>query len=283
MSAVCSQWLAVIGYWLLVTGQAQASRVSHTHIASSTSVSYIHPGISTQHQAEMPSSDKAKLAAAKKAVSLIDDGMKIGIGTGSTAALAVIELGKRIEMESLDIVGTPTSFAAERLAAKHGIPTRPLSSLGKLDFAFDGADEVSPELDLIKGRGAAHTREKVVAASAEQFIVLVDERKMVSHLGEKMPLPVEVLPMAVEYVAGRLKELGGKPELRMGQKKDGPIVTDQGMWILDTMFESIENPSALNIQVSCIPGVLGHGLFVGMATLVLVGSEDGSVREISKP
>lgn len=231
---------------------------------------------------KMSNTVKAKQAAAKRAVALIESGMKVGIGTGSTAALAVVELGRRISEEGLDIVATPTSFAAERLAHEHGIRIEPLGQLGRLDLAFDGADEVSPELNLIKGRGAAHTREKVVAASSSQFVVLVDESKMVNQLGEKMPLPVEVLPMAADFVAGKLTDLGAEPEMRMGQKKDGPVVTDQGMWILDATFRSIANPAEVAREISCIPGVLDHGLFIGMATLVLVGSEDGSVREIAK-
>lgn len=225
---------------------------------------------------------KAKTAAAVRAVSLIESGMKVGIGTGSTAALAVVELGRRVREEKLDIVATPTSFAAERLAHENGVRIEPLGVLGQLDLAFDGADEVSPELNLIKGRGAAHTREKVVAASSSEFVVLVDESKMVSRLGEKMPVPVEVLPMAADFVHRILEDFGATPQLRMGVNKDGPVVTDQGMWILDATFPPIDDPATLSTRISSIPGVLDHGLFMEMATLVLVGSEDGSVREVRK-
>lgn len=222
----------------------------------------------------------AKHAAAIRAVSMIEAGMKLGIGTGSTAALAIEELGRRVRGEQLEVVGAVTSFAAERLARKHGVHVRPLESLGQLDFAFDGADEVSPELDLIKGRGAAHTREKVIAASADRFVVLVDESKLVTRLGEKAPVPVEVLPMATGFVSRRLQEIGGDPSLRMGKSKDGPVVTDQGFWIVDARFDSIERPAELSTEISKIPGVLDHGIFAGLATMVVVGLPDGTIREM---
>ena len=230
----------------------------------------------------MPSPDPAKLAAARHAVARISDGMKIGMGTGSTASIAIKVLADRIQSEAIQIVGAPTSFASERLARSLGIPTSPVSALGRLDLSFDGADEVSPELDLIKGRGAAHTREKIVACSSEEFIVLVDDSKLVEKLGEKSPVPVEVLPMAVEFVMAELRSLNGDPELRMGQSKDGPVVTDQGMWILDTRFDSIVDPARLDQSIKSIPGVLDHGLFVGMATTVLVGTADGTVKVLTK-
>ena len=224
----------------------------------------------------------AKQAAARMAVDLIEDGMRIGIGTGSTAALAIERLGEKIRTESISVVGAPTSFASEQLAQIHGVPTAPLAVLGELDLAFDGADEVSPELDLIKGRGAAHTREKVVASSAKSFVVLVDDSKLVTRLGEKAPVPVEILPMSVGLVTGRLESMGAEVAIRMGKSKDGPVVSDQGFWILDARFAEIDDAAQLDVAIKSIPGVLDHGLFIGMATTVLVGSPDGSVDTLGK-
>ncbi len=207
---------------------------------------------------------------------LVEDGQRVGLGTGSTTAFAVAALGRRIRGEGLQIVGTPTSSAAERMAREHQIPLIGLDDVRHLDIALDGADEVDPAGTLIKGRGAAHTREKVVAALAIRFVVLIDASKRVSRLGIHMPVPVEVLPMAVGPVMRALSGLGGRPELRMGVRKDGPVVTDQGLWIIDAYFQQISDPPALDVALLRIPGVLDHGLFVGMATDVLMGMMDGS-------
>lgn len=224
----------------------------------------------------------AKRNAAVEAASLIRSGMKVGLGTGSTTALALEELGRRIRDEGLSIVGTPTSSSASLLARQFGIPTAPLEDLLDLDIALDGADEVDPHLNLIKGRGAAHTREKIVAAQAQRFVVLVDESKIVDRLGSKMPVPVEVVPMAAAVVEKRIAALGGQPEIRLGQRKDGPIVTDQGFWIIDARFGPIQNLEELDRALRQIPGVLDHGLFIGMATDVLVGLENGGVRRLTR-
>lgn len=215
--------------------------------------------------------------------------MRLGLGTGSTTAFAIEALGQRVKDEGLDVVGVPTSFAAERLARQHGVPLATLDDIGldrlgatahALDLALDGADEVSPDLALIKGRGAAHVREKVVAALASRFVVLADESKMVDRLGLNMPVPIEVLPMAEPAVSWALRGLGADPVLRMGQKKDGPVVTDQGLWVLDAQFDGIDAPDVLASELDHIPGVLGHGLFVGLATDVLIGTADGGVRHV---
>lgn len=228
--------------------------------------------------------DESKRIVGEAAAALVEDGMRLGLGTGSTTAEALRALGRRIQNEGLHVVGVPTSFAAERLAREHGIPLTTLDEMDRLDLALDGADEVFVDDDgaihLIKGRGAAHTREKVVASVADRFIVLVDPSKEVERLGAKMPVPVEVLPMAEAPVARALVKLGGVPELRMGQKKDGPVVTDQGFWILDARFDAVADPAALDRALHAIPGVLDHGLFVGLATEVLVGEADGTVRRL---
>ncbi len=226
--------------------------------------------------------DSAKAAVGLHAAQLVETGMRVGLGTGSTTAFAIKEIGRRVKEENLKIIGTPTSFAAERLGREMGIPLVSLDELEKLDIALDGADEVDPMLNLIKGRGAAHTREKVVAALADRFVALVDASKIVDQLGTKKPVPVEVLPMAVTPVMRTLASLGASPEIRMGVQKDGPVVTDQGFWVVDAMFEGIADPDALGKAINEIPGVLDHGLFVGMAKTVLVAENDGSVRTLER-
>lgn len=223
----------------------------------------------------------AKLAVAKHVVSLIESGMTLGLGTGSTAALAIEELGIRIKQEALDVRAVPTSFASERLAESYGIPLSTLQSSPELDLAFDGADEVNPDMILIKGRGAAHTREKIVAAQSRRFVVLVDESKMVTKLGSKMPLPVEIVPMAITPVMRVLRDMGADPVLRMGLRKDGPVVSDQGFWILDARFDEITDPEGVNRVLLNTPGVLDHGLFISMATDILIGKSDGTVKVLT--
>ena len=232
--------------------------------------------------------DDAKRAAGEAAAALVESGMRLGLGTGSTTAFAIEAVGRRVREEGIDVAGVPTSFAAERLARQHGVPLLTLDDLGldtlapeaaALDLAMDGADEVSPTLDLTKGRGAAQVREKVVAALAARFIVLIDPSKEVERLGTRMPVPVEVLPMAQPAVSRALRGLGAEPLLRMGQSKDGPVVTDQGLWVIDAHFpDGIAEPEPLASALDALPGVLGHGLFLGMATDILVGTASGEVR-----
>ncbi|MDT0630772.1 ribose-5-phosphate isomerase RpiA [Rubrivirga sp. S365] len=234
-----------------------------------------------------PDPAAAKRAAGLAAAALVEDGMRLGLGTGSTTAFAIEAIGRRVRDEGLDVAGVPTSYDAERLARAHGVPLLALADLdldtlptaqAGLDLALDGADEVSPAAALIKGRGGAHVREKVVAALAARFVVLVDPSKEVERLGTTAPVPVEVLPFAEPAVLRALRGLGAEPALRMGERKDGPVVTDQGLWIVDARFPGIDDPAALGAAIGSVPGVLGHGLFVGMATDVLVGEAEGGVR-----
>ncbi|MGQ9865379.1 MAG: ribose-5-phosphate isomerase RpiA [Pseudanabaenaceae cyanobacterium] len=217
----------------------------------------------------------------------VSSGMVVGLGTGSTAAFAIAELGRRLRVGELqNIRGIPTSFQASVLAKKHGIPLMTLDDLGDdeaVDVAIDGADEVDPHKNLIKGGGAAHTREKVVDGLARRFVVVVDRSKLVDKLGSTFPVPVEVLPMAIAPVTRAVKALGGEPELRMGVKKDGPVITDQGNMVLDVKFAEILDPAGLEKTLNNLPGVLENGLFVGLAHTILVGElVDGvpQVREI---
>jgi len=224
-----------------------------------------------------------KQRAGEAAAALIEDGMVVGLGTGSTTAYAIEALGKRVRTEGLQIQGVPTSFFAERLAHQSGIPLVSLDDIAALDLAFDGADEVDAAFNLIKGRGAAHTREKVVAAQAKRFVVLVDESKIVEKLGLKMPLPIEVLPMALGPISRALEKLGALPELRMGLRKDGPVVSDQGFWIVDARFpDGLPELESLNHSLLQMPGLLDHGLFLHMATDVLIGREDGELTHLQQ-
>ena len=230
----------------------------------------------------MRAADAAKRAAGEKAASFVEDGMCVGLGTGSTTAHALVALGRRVREDGLKITGTPTSYAAEMLARQQEIPLVSLDEIESLDIALDGADEVDPAFNLIKGRGAAQTREKIVESLASEFVVLVDASKMVERLGSTFPVPVEILPMARGPVERTLLELGGQPRLRLGERKDGPVVTDQGFWILDCTFESIDDPAGLDRAIKLIPGVLDHGLFIGMATRVVVGHPDGHVGVLTR-
>jgi ribose 5-phosphate isomerase A len=225
-----------------------------------------------------------KQEVGKAAATRVQSGTIVGLGTGSTTAYAIEYLGNRLKSgEIKDIKGVPTSFQAEVLAKQYGIPLTTLDAIDHIDIAIDGADEVDPQKNLIKGGGAAHTREKIVDSLADQFIVVVDGNKLVDRLGSTFLLPVEVIPMAIAPVMRAIEKLGGKPELRMGVKKAGPVITDQGNMVVDVKFDSIDNPAELEKTLNNIPGVLENGLFVGVADIVLVGEvKDGQpvVREI---
>lgn len=224
------------------------------------------------------STDDYKRAAAEAALAHVQPGMKLGLGTGSTAALFVELLGARVA-EGLDVVGVPTSEATRELAERVGVPLTTLKDTPELDLTVDGADEVDPELRLIKGGGAALLREKIVAFASRRMIVIADAKKQVSALGA-FPLPIEVVPFgkeatrrAVERAAARLG-LSGKIEIRRAED-ECPIVTDSGHTILDGHFGRIDRPEELAAALSAIPGVVEHGLFIGLADLVLIAGPDG--------
>jgi len=210
----------------------------------------------------------------------VQSGMIVGLGTGSTTAYMIEELGARLAAGTLrEIVGIPTSFQASLLAKEYGIPLCTLDDVSKIDIAIDGADEVDPAKNLIKGGGAAHTREKIIDALADLFIVVVDQSKLVQKLGSTFAVPVEVIPMAIAPVTRAIEQLGGKPELRMGVKKVGPVITDQGNMVLDVWFEQIADPANLEKTLNNIPGVLENGIFVNVADIILVGEIiDGEAR-----
>jgi ribose 5-phosphate isomerase A len=204
----------------------------------------------------------------------VQSGMVVGLGTGSTAAFAIAELGRRTREEGLSILGVPTSFSAAVQAKAEGIPIRTFDQVDHIDLAIDGADEVDPVKNLIKGGGAAQTLEKIVDGAADIFLVVVDESKIVSHLGA-FPLPVEVLPVAAYSVMKALTALGATCTIRLGVKKDGPVITDHGNFVIDAQFATIPNPGELDQTINNIPGVLENGLFVGLAHEILIGKLDG--------
>ena len=230
----------------------------------------------------MTKQDRAKRAAGEQAASLVQNGMRIGLGTGSTVRYALEALGRRVREEGLSFAGVPTSLATEEVARRLALPLVTLVEAGRLDMAIDGADEIDPHWRLIKGGGGAHTREKIIAGQADRFVVLVDESKVVRRLGAAFPVPVEVVPLAVHPVMEALRTLGASPALRT-DPRGAPVCTDQAFHILDAFFEGgVEDPEGLGSVIKNIPGVLDHGIFAGYTTDVLVGDEDGSVRTLGQ-
>lgn len=209
----------------------------------------------------------AKKSVGESAAALVKDGMVVGLGTGSTVAWTIKNLGARVKEEGLDILGVPTSYQAEALAIASGIRLTTLSQHPVLDLAIDGVDQVDAQLFAIKGGGAAHTREKVVSCSAKRFVVVADASKYLDKMNH--PVPIEVLPFAANLVDRQLKEMGGKPVLRIGKMKDGPVITDNGNFVMDVDFGVIEDPRALAAWLCPIPGLVEHGIFDNVDELYL--------------
>jgi ribose 5-phosphate isomerase A len=223
-----------------------------------------------------------KKAVATAAVEQIKDGMVLGLGSGSTAALMIDALGAKLSAGQLkDIVGVTTSFQGEVLASQLGIPLRSLAAVERIDLAIDGADEVDPAFQLIKGGGACHVQEKLVASLAKRFVVVVDSTKIVERLNLDFQLPVEVIPSAWTQVQNTLANLGGNAQLRMAVRKAGPVITDQGNLVLDVSFDGgISDPENLEKRINNIPGVLENGLFVNIADEVLVGEVHNGMANV---
>ena len=225
---------------------------------------------------------EAKRNAALAAVKHVKDGFVVGLGSGSTAAFAVEALGERVKREKLHIMGVPTSYQAFLLAVECGIPVTSLDEHPDVDVTIDGADQVTPELYLIKGMGAALAREKIVASASKLNVVIADEHKKVKLLGAKgQGVPVEVLPFAIALVKRKITAVGGKPVLREGKGKLGPTITDNGNAILDSYFGEIAAPAELDVKVKMIPGVVETGFFVGLTDIAYVGTA-GAVEKIEK-
>ncbi len=217
----------------------------------------------------------------------VSSGMAVGIGSGSTIEYSIERIGEKITDGTLrNIVVVCTSFQSTLSCRKHNIPVTTLDDPrvnGTLDVAIDGADEFDSGLNLIKGGGGAHTQEKIVDGAAKTFIVIVDEKKRSTKLGEKWAVPIEVVPMALKPVMNRLESMGAKPSLRMAVKKMGPVITDNGNFIIDANFGTIDDPAGLEITLNNIPGVVENGLFPGMASVVYLGKMDGTIEKIPRP
>ncbi len=227
-----------------------------------------------------------KFAAAKKASELVKDGMVIGIGSGTTVEIFLRELGKRIKSEELEVFGVPSSYQSKMLAIEEGISLLDLLECSELDLCVDGADEVDLKLNAVKGGGGALTREKIVAYASKEVVFVVEERKVVEKL--KYPVPVEVIPFSLGYVLKRLEEImkgfGSKntPRVRQGTGKLGPVVTDNGNFIVDCNFGEIEDTGKLENELCMIPGVVECGLFTDVADRVIVGKDGGETYELTE-
>jgi len=227
-----------------------------------------------------PAESAKKLAAFCAVDNHVKDNFAVGIGSGSTVVYAVERLAQRVVRENLTIKCVPTSFQARQLIVDNGLFLSDLDRTPELDVAIDGADEVDDQLTLIKGGGGCQTQEKIVASCAKEFVVVADFRKESMKLGEnwKKGIPIEVIPMAYQPVIKRLNQFGGDAQLRLAKMKAGPVVTDNGNFVIDWQFRDVSPDwKKQNVDIKMIPGVVETGLFVGMASVAYFGREDGSV------
>ena len=216
-----------------------------------------------------------KRAAAQEAVALVEDGMIVGLGSGSTSELFLEALAERVA-GGLHITAVPTSKRVASQADRRGIRVVPLEEVSRIDLTVDGADEIQPPaLDLIKGRGGALLREKLVASATDHVCIIADRSKLVTRLGESRPVPVAVVPFGWRQTAERIRRLGGDPSLRYDGSS--PLINDDGLYILDCRFGRIENPGQLGAALKGVLGVVEHGLFVGLAKQAIVAGEDGII------
>lgn len=223
-------------------------------------------------------SEDLKRLAGEAAVAYVNDGMTVGLGTGSTVAFAIRKLGEVARSRTWRVLGVPTSAGAAALAKSVGIPLVALEDVESIDVALDGADEVDPKLNLIKGGGGAHFREKVVARAASKVVIVVDESKLVPVLGTNAPVPVEVHPFGWKQTKTALEGLWCTAALR--RAGDMPFLTDNGNYLIDCKFGAIPKPEKLEREINNIPGVLENGLFVGLVDVVLAAGP-GGVRTLS--
>ena len=229
--------------------------------------------------------EKGKKNAAIKAVEdNVKGGMILGIGSGSTIVYAVEKIVEMNKKRNLDLKCIPTSFQSYQLILENGLNLVTLDKYPNLDLDIDGADEIDAELNLIKGGGGCHVQEKIVASNSKKVIIIADFRKKSEKLGQnwKKGVPIEVIPIAYVPVMKQLEKLGGKPRLRIAQEKVGPIISDNGNFIIDTDFGRIDNPSDLNNILLQIPGIVDTGLFIGLVSKAYIGNNDGTVLIIEK-
>ena len=222
-----------------------------------------------------------KELVAIRAARYVQDGMIVGLGTGSTANYFIQELARRHKEEGLRITAAASSVVSTIKAQELGLPLVAIEHLGRLDLYVDGADEVTPQMALLKGRGYDLVREKLLARDSDRFIVLIDKSKLVSRIGEKFPIPVEVMPFAWRLVQSRLQALGGQAKLRQNAAKDGLAITSYGSLVLDLTFESRIDSATLNQQLNDIPGIAEHGIFQNIASAIFI-ADNGNVEEIWK-
>jgi ribose 5-phosphate isomerase A len=222
--------------------------------------------------------EDAKRNAVLKAIQPIRSGWVIGLGSGSTTVYAVAEVSRLTKARGFELSVVPTSHQIENLAVAHGLRTRTINEVHYVDYAIDGADQVElHSLNVVKGGGGAMLREKIVDSVARKLAIVVDERKLAQHLGDKQSVPLEVLPFAYKSVQVKITNMGGRARLRESKEKVGPVVTDNGNFILDADFNRIENPAQLDRRLKMLPGVLETGLFLKMVDCVYVGRKDGKV------
>jgi ribose 5-phosphate isomerase A len=225
---------------------------------------------------------EAKKKAALEAVKHVKDNNIVGLGSGSTAAFAIIALGERVKKEQLKILGIPSSYQAFMLAIESGVAITTLDEHPQIDVNIDGADQVTSELNLIKGMGAALAREKIVAASSKLNVIIADENKKVKVLGENnQPVPIEVLPFAISLVKRKIVEVGGNPIVRESKGKLGPVITDNGNAIIDASFGLIQKPGELEVKLKMIPGVVETGLFVNLTDIAYLATSN-AVEKIER-
>lgn len=214
-----------------------------------------------------------KMIVGYEAAKEIKDGQIIGLGTGSTTHYFIEKVGMRIKEEEISVMGVPTSYHSFMLAKQWNIPVTTLEE-HNIEIAVDGADEIDPNLNLIKGGGGAHTLEKIVDYSADKLVIIADDSKLVDRLGN-FPVPLEIIPESTKLVFGSLRDMGADPKIRMAVAKDGPVISDNGNFIIDANFHGIDNPIQLEKDLNSIPGVIENGIFSQMVDKVILGTSNG--------
>jgi ribose 5-phosphate isomerase A len=223
--------------------------------------------------------EQARKAAIMKALTEIENGCAIGLGSGSTMKIFIQELSKFLKKEKIKIIAVPSSYQSMQIAIENNIPIKNYLNKKELDLTIDSADQVDIKRNAIKGGGAAHTREKILFAASKKTIIIIDEEKIVEKLNK--PIPIEVFPFSLNYIIKKIEDLGGKANIRIGNRKVGPVISDNGFIIVDANFGEINNPKKLNDELNSIHGIIEHGLFINnMISKVYIGYKNGEVKII---